>query len=221
MFEILKESSIFKGLTAGQIEELFSKAAYSVHRFEPGQVIAFAEDPCDNLIIVIEGSVKGEMVDYSGKVIKIEDRDAPSAIAAAFLFGKNNVFPVNVETTMSSKLLFIPQREFMKMLQLNEVVLKNYLDAISSRSQFLSNKIKFLTFKTIKGKIAQYILNLAGEKKERVSVPHTQQDLAELFGVTRPSLARAMGELEEEGILRVERKEVVILDRERLKDLVR
>lgn len=221
MFEILTESSIFKGLNASQIKELIGKTSYYFRSYNPGEVVALAEEPCDNLIIVVEGNVKGEMVDFSGKVIKIEDRQAPQAIAAAFLFGRNNVFPVNVEATVNTALLFIPRNGFMKMLQVNEVVLKNYLDAISSRSQFLSNKIKFLSFKTIKGKIAQYILKLAGEKRERVSVPHTQQDLAELFGVTRPSLARAMGELEQEGVLRIERKEVVILDRERLREMVR
>ncbi len=32
----------------------------------------------------------------------------------------------------------------------NNIILVNFLDMISNRSQFLSEKIKFLTFKTIK-----------------------------------------------------------------------
>jgi hypothetical protein len=32
--------------------------------------------------------VKGEMTDYNGKTIKIEDIEAPRPLAVAFLFGK-------------------------------------------------------------------------------------------------------------------------------------
>lgn len=221
LFKILTGTSIFKGLTEQQIRDLFGNAVYYLRTFDPGEIVAQSEDSCDNLIIVIEGSVKGDMVDYSGKVIKIEDREASQTVAAAFLFGKNNKFPVNVESTDFSTLLFIPRKEFLKMLQASEIVLKNYLDSVSNRSQFLSSKIRFLSFKTIKGKIAQYILNLSVEDKDRITILHTQQDLAELFGVTRPSLARALGEFVEEGILQIDRKEVIILDRARLKELVR
>ena len=47
-------------------------------------------------MIVFNGVVKGEMVDYAGRVIKIEDIPAPGALASAFMFGSNNRFPVNV-----------------------------------------------------------------------------------------------------------------------------
>ena len=47
------------------------------------------------------------------------------------------------------------------MLQKSEKVLVNFVDIVSSRGQFLSNKIKFLSFTTIKGKLAQYLLDLS------------------------------------------------------------
>ena len=54
-----------------------------------------AGDPVANLLIVLSGSVRGEMIDYSGKTVKIEDIEAPKPLAAAFLFGKENRFPGN------------------------------------------------------------------------------------------------------------------------------
>jgi CRP/FNR family transcriptional regulator, dissimilatory nitrate respiration regulator len=80
----------------------------------------------------------------------------------------------------------------------------------------LASKLKFLSFKTIKGKIAQYILSLAGPDKVMVELPMTQNEMAEQFGVARPSLARAMGEMADEGIISVDRRVVRILDRKRL-----
>ena len=58
-------------------------------------------------MIVIGGTVKGEMVDYSGRVIKIEDIPAPGALASAFIFGSRNRFPVNVVALTDTSLMII------------------------------------------------------------------------------------------------------------------
>jgi len=184
-------------------------------------MIVLADEICENLIIVLEGSVKGEMVDSSGKTIKIEDIPAPRMLAAAFLFGNQNRYPVNIVANEEVKLLYIPRDEVLRLLQLNQIMLRNFLDAISIRSQFLTNKIKFLSFKTIKGKLAQYILKLAGPGLNEVELPISQTQLAEFFGVTRPALARALGELEKLGICTVERRRIVIQDEAKLRELLK
>ena len=63
---------------------------------------------------------------------------------------------------------------------------------------FLSQKLHFLSFKTIKGKVAHFFLTQAGEKFHSIELKNTQQQLADLFGVTRPSLARVFGEMQKE-----------------------
>jgi CRP-like cAMP-binding protein len=99
------------------------------------------------------------------------------------------------------------------MLQKSEKVLENFVNAVSSRGQFLSNKIKFLSFTTIKGKLAQYLLDLARQSSSSsILLPHSQSQLSELFGVARPSIGRAIGELNREGIIRAEGKRIDILD---------
>jgi CRP-like cAMP-binding protein len=185
-----------------------------------GELIAFSGDQINFLMLVLQGSVKGEMVDFSGKVIKIDDIPAPQVLAAAFLFGKENRFPVNIIANEKTTIFYIPTVEFVKLLQSEMQILLNYLEVISNIARFLSEKIKFLSFKTIKGKIAQYILKLAGENLDKIELPVPQQILAEMFGVTRPSLARGLGELVQEGIIQVERRDIHILDRQKLMDLL-
>jgi CRP-like cAMP-binding protein len=73
-----------------------------------------------------------------------------------------------------------------------------------------------LNFKTIKGKLAQLILQKASKDKDSLILDMTQNSLADFFGVARPSVARALGEMEEEGILDVKAGRIKILDRKRL-----
>jgi CRP-like cAMP-binding protein len=103
----------------------------------------------------------------------------------------------------------------------NDIILVNFMDMISNRSQFLSEKIKFLNFKTIKGKLAHYILQKAEKGEIYLKLDKTQNDLADFFGVARPSIARALGEMEDDGYLEARGKNVKLIDKEGLANLTR
>jgi CRP/FNR family transcriptional regulator, dissimilatory nitrate respiration regulator len=217
---ILSQAPVFKGFTPDEIEKIFLKVKYHVKRYNAETMIYSSSDPVNSLIIVMNGSVKGEMVDYAGRVIKIEDIQAPGAIASAFIFGNKNWFPVNVISITDTELLIIEKPEFLKLLKSEDKILVNFLDMISNRSQFLSEKIKYLNFKTIKAKLAQFILQKAGREGTVVILDKKQNDLAEFFGVARPSVARAIHDMEEDGLINAEGKKITILNRRGLSDLI-
>lgn len=220
-FKLINQCPVFQGIPENEIKELLGKIHYQVKKFKNGEIVAIAGETVKNLYVLLSGSVKGEMIDYSGKTIKIEDVEAPKPLATAFLFGKENKFLVTVTAHVDLKILAIPVSEFLKILQLNTQVLKNYLNSISTRTQFLSQKLHFLSFKTIREKVAHFLLTQAGEEFHSVELKNTQQQLADLFGVTRPSLARVFGDMQKEGLIKMERKTVTLLKKEHLNELLR
>lgn len=217
----MSQCPVFRGIPENEMKDIFGKVHYQIKKFKKGEIVAIAGETVQNLYILLSGSVKGEMIDYSGKTIKIEDVEAPKPLATAFLFGKDNKFPVTVTTHVDLKILAIPVSEFLKILQFNAKVLKNYLNSISTRTQFLSQKLHFLSFKTIREKVSHFLLTRAGEEFHSIELKNTQQQLADLFGVTRPSLSRVFGEMQKEGLIKMEKKTVTLLNREQLNDLLR
>lgn len=220
-YQLLLQCPIFRGIPPEEIKMMLKKIHYQIKTFSKNEVIAIAGEPVNYLLIIISGSVKGEMIDYSGKTIKIEDIEAPKPLATAFLFGTENKFPVTVTANNDGKMLAVQVSEFLKLLQLNGQILKNYLNIISTRAQFLSQKLHFLSFKTIKGKVAHYLLHQAGEQLHSIELKNTQQQLAELFGVTRPSLGRVIGEMQKEGLIRMEKKTVILVNKRKLNEILR
>jgi CRP-like cAMP-binding protein len=220
LLNILSRNLIFSGLDHETLKNLFQDKPYQVKKFDKGVYLAHSHDECDRLMIVAEGSVRGEMTDFSGKTIIIEDIAAPRPLAAGFIFGRENRFPVDIIANEPSVILILPKDTLVALMQQNKLVLKNYLDVISSRTQFLSNRIRFLSFKTIREKIAHYLLSHCVPGQNRVMLPQTQTNLADFFGVTRPSLARALHEMETEGIIHAERREITILDKEKMNNLL-
>lgn len=219
--EILCQSPIFRGIAPDELQKLFNQIHYQVKLYKKGDLIVNGGEICDRLLIIQMGNVKAEMNDYSGKTIKIEDIEAPRPLATAFLFGKENQFPVTVSANTEVEIVSVPKPEFVKLLQLNSLILNNYLNTISSRAQFLSQKLKFLSFKTIRQKIAHYLLEMAGDRLQTVEIPQSQGQLAEMFGVTRPSLARALGEMSQDGLIETDRRFIKILDKNRMNELLK
>ena len=211
---LLLDCPLFQEMTSQEIHGVLHGHLGRIKQFSAGSLIAQAGEKVVSLNILLRGSVKGEMVDYTGKLIKIEDIAPPRPLAPAFLFGSRNRYPVNISAGEEVELLSIPREQFLGMLQKSEKVLVNFINIVSSRGQFLSNKIKFLSFTSIKGKLAQYLLDLSEQNaSSKLVLPHSQNQLAELFGVARPSIGRALGELNQDGIIRTNGKKVEILDR--------
>jgi CRP-like cAMP-binding protein len=219
-YQLLSQCPLFRGIPEKENKNLLEQIHFQIKSYQKGDIVTDAGEQVKNLLIVLSGSVRGEMIDYSGKTVKIEDIEAPKPLAAAFLFGKENKYPVTVTANNTVKILAIPVSEFLKLLQLNSQLLKNYLHSISTRAQFLSQKLHFLSFKTIKEKVAHFLLQATGEQYHSFELKNTQQQLADLFGVTRPSLARVFGEMQKEGLIKIEKKTVTLQNKTALNQLL-
>lgn len=221
-YSIFAGSPLFRGISPGEISEIIESVPHKIKKFKAGTLVFQSGEHVNSMSFVLSGYVKGEMTDITGRVIKIEDIKMPGAIAPAFMFGNKNRYPVNVTAVPDTSLLLIEKSAFLKLLKENSSVLVNFLDMISNRSQFLSEKIKFLNFKTIRSKLAQYIIDLSGKNhKTEVKLDRTQEDLADYFGVARPSVGRAISELEDMNLIETKGKHITIRNLKALAELTR
>lgn len=222
MYEVLVKSPFFVGLKSEDLEAIFKQISFTVRSFNKGQTVAQRDEEVKFLCILVEGVVKGEMVDFSGKILKVEEIQAPQPLAHAVIFSDANKFPVDVVALTDCKILFIPKADVLRLLQSNVIILNNFLRGVSNRAHFLTTKLWLLSFKTIKEKVAHYLLTLGkSETRTTIILPKSHQELAEFFGVTRPSLARVFSEMQEEGIIYVNRREITILNRSQLLKLIK
>jgi CRP-like cAMP-binding protein len=212
MYTSLEKSFLFNGLKSEEIESLLNNTPHLLKSFRKNELLAISGDKVKGAMILIEGNLHGEMLDFSGNSLKIEELSPLQMVAAAFLFGKQSIFPVNLSALSDGKFLFIAKGDFTRMLTQHPQVLNNYLNIISNKAQFLSRKISFLNFKTIREKVAFFLLQNYSSGIKTINLKQNQTALAELFGVTRPSLARTIGEMQRDGIFIWKRKEVEIIN---------
>lgn len=219
--EQLSQNILFKNVDFREICTMLEEVSYKKTSYSKNDVIAFEGDEVRGQYIMLSGCVRGEMTNYQGKVVKIEDITGNNLLAPAFIFGGDQHYPVDIIANKDTECIYMGNESFAKLLQMNAVLSTNFRDIVASKTQFLSNKIKFLALQPIKGKIASYLLKRTKNKPgNSVLLPYSQDKLADLFGVTRPSLTRALRELDQDKIIEAQGKKITILDRKKLEDYI-
>ncbi|MGL5000205.1 MAG: Crp/Fnr family transcriptional regulator [Cetobacterium sp.] len=208
--KIVEKVKIFEGLKLEELSLLFQSIDYKIEKFKRNDTVLFRGDKLDGIFIVLEGTLSAEMLKNNGDVQKIENLSEGDIVASAFIFGKKNNMPVDLITLEKSCLLHIDRKNLLQLFKKQEKILINFLDEISDKTQFLSNKVwKSFNTKTIKEKFLDYISeNTVGDK---VIFKHSIKELSELFGVTRPSLSRVISEFVDEGIFERDGKKKFVI----------
>lgn len=212
------ECSICREIPAEERKEFLNGLNPLSRKFKKGDLVARQGDPVNTLYILTKGSVKTEMITRSGSTLSIEIIKAPNPLASAFLFAEDNRFPVDVTALENVEIVLIPKQNVLKQLAGNEKFLQAYMSFNSGRTHFLSERIKLLSLKTIKGKLAYYILERS--RNNHFTMDMNQTELSEYFGVARPSLARSLAEMSEDGIIELSKRNGKILDLDKLKELI-
>ena len=201
MTPALINNPLFRGITPEKLSANLEEISFHTRSYKKGEILARQGDVCNRLMILTKGSVRGEMIDYSGRLIKVEDIAAPRALAPLFLFGEENRFPVEVTA--------------------NEQFLENYMNLSANYARTLSDKLFFMSFKTIRQKIASYLLRLHKQQQQlQITFDRSQQELSDYFGVSRPSLARELSHMQDDGLITADRKQITILQKEQLIRLI-
>lgn len=221
MIPALVNNPLFQGITPERLFADLEEISFHTRSYKKGEILAQQGAVCNRLVILTKGSVRGEMIDYSGRLIKVEDIAAPRAIAPLFLFGEENRYPVEVTANEPTEVIELPKSSVLRLFRKNEQFLENYMNLSANYARTLSDKLFFMSFKTIRQKLASYLLRLYKQQQQtHITLDRSQQELSDYFGVSRPSLARELAHMQEDGLLIADRKHITILQKEQLVRLI-
>lgn len=207
----LTKVSLFKGLNSDKIAKCLTEADFKIKEYKKNEIVFFRGDILKKIIIIVKGTARGEMQKFNGDTIVINQMKAGEVLASAFLFGKNNVFPVDLIALENSEFLFLDKEKYLDLIQSDKRLLLNFIREISNKSQYLSKRIWFnFTHKTIEEKVLSYIKENAQDDK--IKFLPSISALAKKFEVTRPALSREISSLCKRKILKKIENNVYIIN---------
>lgn len=211
---------LFVGISKEEQQAFLKRLVSHKEVIEKGQTVVRQGDEIKYLYLLVRGVVRTEMITQEGNLLEIEFIDAVRPLAPAFLFAQNNKFPVDVITIEECHFLLIPPKIWLSEMMQSEVLLTNFLKLNSNMIVFMSQKVQMVSIKSLKGKLSLFILEHTTEENNHFTLKRNRTQLAEYFGVQRPSLSRTISDLIDKKIIAIDKREVTVLDRDELKSVL-
>ena len=212
---------LFEDLSPAEIGAVMSETPHSVRNYEKEELIRMAGSKADSLGIVIVGVIELRNNLESGKYFNILYRKEGDTFGAPSMFGRGGASLFEICTKTDCSILYIRKSDLSGLLRRDERVNSNILSIMSDTVSMLNKKLELFSDSSIQKKIAFSLLyNSEFRKSRTVEFLFSKQSWAEHLNVSRPSLSRELRNMEDEGIISLSGREITILDREKLEQII-
>ncbi len=220
MYDVLLQLPIFQGVSRNKISELIEKMKFHFLKYPDGEKIVTSGEECNHLKFLISGEIRSELITQNEKMRISEKIQAPNVLAPEHLFGRDTYFPANLYASGTVGIMQIEKASVVQMLQEEPIFLINLLNILSRKSQKALESFTALSSNDLKERLAFWVLSLTQQKSTDIRIICKQKDLYSFFGVQRSVFLSTLDELKDSGIIDYNAKEILVLDRDRLKDLL-
>lgn len=214
---LLKGVPYFRGLDDKALETVAQ--AVIVRHYQAGELIFLEGEPVAGLHLVVEGLCKVYRLSEGGREhIMAMMGPGDSCNEVPVIDGGPN--PANLGAVQDSRVWIISEEAMTRLRRqfppLNEMIIKN----LAMRCRQLVQRVYNLSFLSVTGRLAAFLLQQGDEKTALNRQQWTQDEIAAHLGTVREMVGRAFKELHEAGLIRLDRHRIEIVDREGLEALI-
>lgn len=196
---LLRETFLFRGFTADEIQDLLSMPGITLVRYAAGEEVLSAQTGGKSLGVLLRGSAVVEKRASDGYIRMSELKPgALFGMAAMFLSGDAHEYPTRILAQKDSSALLIPEDMFREMLRTDFRLTENYIRYLTRRIYFLNDRIEELICPSTDQRVLLYVTQNAEDGKFTLAMT----TLAQSLSVSRASLYRALDKLEAAGRIR-------------------
>ena len=215
---VISNIPLFKGLPENQLEKIKKIAVKK--NFKKGELIFSEGDVGNGFYIVAQGRIKIYKISMEGKeqILHIFGSGEPFGEVPVFSGG---VFPANAQVIEKCSLVFFPRKAFIQFISENIPVVLDMLSVLSMRLRQFTVQVENLSLKEVPGRLAGYLLLLAKEqpKENIIQLSISKGQLASILGTIPETLSRIFSKMNDSGLIKVEGRNIKILNLDGLEDL--
>ena len=214
---------LFASLKPALLDELAGKLTPRSYR--RGEVIFHQDDPGSAMHIVKSGQVKIATTSPEGEEVII------AILKNSDFFGDLSLLDdkprsANAVAMEATQTLMLRRGDFMDMLDQHHEMVGTVLTSLSERLRRTDQLLEDAVFLDLPARLSKRLLELAqkhGVKTDKgleIDLRLTQQDLAAALGVTRVALNKHLGRLQDDDLISLESKRIIITRPEELRKRV-
>src|SRR5688500_16208954 len=211
--ELLRTVPIFSELSEADIASL---GRLTSRRACPKDTVVFFEnEEGDSFFIILDGRIKVTILGDDGREVIL------SMLGPGDFFGEmalldNEPRSATAIAVEESELLSLHRTDFQTVLTENRSITTALIKILPARLRRATHQISTLALLDVYGRVARVIVDMAREEGRRLRDGRiafrraTHQEIANRIGTTRETVTRMLKDLERQGLIHVEGKEIVV-----------
>lgn len=217
---LLSEVALFSGLSEEDIAAIGH--ATTMTRCTRGQQILSPDDPADRIHIIKKGRVRVFRITPDGKQLTLDIFEPGTILGDMQLLGQDRLPEAYAEAIEDAIICTITPDELRGLIERYPIIGLNIIGHLTRRLDAAERELEAMAYQRVDQRLARKLLDLGqrfGIRTDRgtlIGARLTQQELAEMIGTTRETLAHTLGDFRRHGLIDTQRHQVVIRDAERL-----
>ncbi len=220
---LLSEVALFAGLSETDMQAI-GHVTTMTHCVRGQQILA-PDDPPDRIHIIKKGRVRVYRMSPDGKQLTLDIHEKGTILGDMSLLGQERLPQAYAEAIDDGVICTISPDELRRLIERYPVVGLNIIRHLSRRLESAERELEAMAYQRVDQRLARKLLDLG--QRFGVSTPRgiliqarlTQQELAEMIGTTRETLAHTLGDFRRRGLLESSKHNVVLRDAEVLAEI--
>lgn len=211
----LKKIPVFAHLSQEYLEII--EKIVIVRKYPKGSLVFVEGDFGNELYFIISGKVKVSKMleDGSEKILHfLKEGD----IFAEVLVFKGGEYPATAQVMEDSEIGIISNEDLERLLKERGDITFKIIEVMAQRLREAQYHIRDLALRDVDARLAISLLSLAEDHGPNIRF--NQQQLANLIGASRETVARTLSSWKKQGLIQVEKSVISIIDVERLRNLI-
>jgi CRP-like cAMP-binding protein len=192
--------------------------------YDDGQMIMLEDDPDVPVFYVLQGVVRVFRTSMDGREQTVIHLGRGEAFNMPTAFVADGSAPASAAAMGPVELLAIPRPDFARVVSETPEIALAVLQDLAHRVHHLTDLTRDLGLLTVRARLARFLLNahlpseqgLGRHPRGSPPVRWTHQEIAAQIGTVREVVSRTMRTFVQEGLIKLDRHRIVILDREAL-----
>ena len=214
--EDLKDIPIFSSLTE-ETKKAFSERAFR-RKLRAGGTLLLEGDHTESCYFIASGHLRVLRMNLEGRVQVLARLTTGAPINLIPLLNKEKINLSTVEALTPAQLVVLTAADFDFLLTKYHDFSRALLRSFAERLQNMTQLAAGLSLYGVKTRLAQFLIDLANEP----GAPYgwTQDEIATQIGTVRDVVGRILREFEDQGLIKRDRHQVILLNRKGLIDIV-
>ena len=180
---------------------------------------AFSPEGEAQLVIVARGNLKVYQLSTSGKEQLLRIVEPGGYEGENQLFGAANTASFG-EALVPSEVCVLRQADFTKLLEEYPKIALKLLKINAEKTLRMEQQAQFLVMEKVEERLAAYLLDLSVvAESPQITLSMKMKELAAFLGTTPETLSRKFKLLEDQSLIRRDKKQITVLDQEGLEDI--